>query len=68
VVPLSAECRHLARELLDAMQKLSDADWSASARERRRGDGLGVVVCTAGCSFQLNLRLADESCLNVGGG
>lgn len=66
-VPLSAELRHLAREFLDAPQRLGVDYWLASADERRWGDGLGDAVCTEGRGVQLNLELVGKSSSYVGG-
>jgi hypothetical protein len=66
VVLLSAESRRLARELLNEVQKLSVTNWLASARERKRRDGLGDAVYTVGRGVQLDLGLAGESGLYVG--
>jgi hypothetical protein len=67
VFPFSAECRHLAREFLDAMQKLGLDSWSASTRERMWRGSFCDAVCTAGRDVQLSLWLVGQSGLNVGG-
>jgi hypothetical protein len=62
-VPLSADSRDMARELLDAPQKRGVVGWLATAHGRRRRDCLG----DADRGVQLNLRLVGESGLYVGG-
>jgi hypothetical protein len=66
-VPLSAESRYLARELLDAPQKLLIVRPLANARERGRGNSLGDAVCTVGRSVQFGFWMTRKTGLYFGG-
>jgi hypothetical protein len=66
-VLLSAECRHLAREVVDLLQKCGVVGGWTNANERRLGCHVGDAVCTAGCGVQAALLLTGENGLYVGG-
>jgi hypothetical protein len=53
VAPLGAECCHLAREILDTLQKCSAVGEWGNAHERRLGCGLNNAVCTASRGIQV---------------
>jgi hypothetical protein len=61
-----AECRHLAGEVVDLLQKCGVGGWT-NASERRLGCHLGDAVRTAGCGVQAALLLTGEGGLYVGG-
>lgn len=60
-MPLSAERLHSARDFLGALQERGVVGRLANTRDRRRGEGFGDGVCTAGRGNQLNLMLTSES-------
>jgi hypothetical protein len=65
-VLLGAECRHLAGEVLDLLQKCGVGGWTYTS-ELRLGCHLGDAVHTAGCGVQAALLLTGENGLYVGG-
>jgi hypothetical protein len=65
-VLLGAECRHLAGEVVDLLQKCGVGGWT-SASERRLGCHLRDAVRTAGCGVQAELLLTGETGLHDGG-
>jgi hypothetical protein len=67
VFPLNVECPRLAREFLDASQKLVTVRRLAHSRECGRGNSLCDAVCTVGRGIQLNLWMAGNSGLYSGG-
>jgi hypothetical protein len=66
-VLLGAECRLLAREVVDLLQKCGVVGWWTNASERRLGCNLWDAVRTAGCGVQAALLLTGENGLYVGG-
>jgi hypothetical protein len=65
-VLLSAECRHLAGEVVDLLQNCGVVGWT-NGSERRLGCHLGDAVRTAGCGVQAALLLTGENGLYIGG-
>jgi hypothetical protein len=66
-VLLGAECRHLAGEVLDLLQKCGVGGWT-NASQRWLGCDLRDAVRTAGCGVQAAFLLTGEYGLYVGGG
>jgi hypothetical protein len=66
-VLLGAECRRLAGEVLDFLQKCGVVGGWTNDSERRRGCDLRDAVRTAGCGVQAALLLTGETGLYVGG-
>jgi hypothetical protein len=60
-VLLGAECRHLAGEVLDLLQKCGVVGGWTNASKRRMGFDLRVAVLTACFGFQAALILTVES-------
>jgi hypothetical protein len=66
-VLLGAECRHLAREVVDLLQMCGVVGRWTNASKRRLGCHLGDAVRTACCGVQASLLLTGENGLYVGG-
>jgi hypothetical protein len=66
-VLLGVECHHLAREVVDLLQKCGVVGGWTNASERRLGCHHGDAVRTAGCGIQAALLLTSENGLYVGG-
>jgi hypothetical protein len=65
-VLLGAECRHLAEEVVDLLQKCGVVGGLTNVSERRLGCHFGDAVRTAGCGVQAALLLTGENGLYVG--
>jgi hypothetical protein len=65
-VPLGTESHNLAREFLDALQKLVIVRRFAKSLEREWGDNLDDAVCTVDRGVQLDLWKAGKSGLYLG--
>jgi hypothetical protein len=66
-VVLGAECRHLAREVLDLLQNCGVVGRWTNDSECRLGCDLGDAVRAVGCGFQAALLLTGENGLYVRG-
>jgi hypothetical protein len=66
-VLLGAECRQLAGEVLDLLQKCGVFGWWTNASELQLGCDLRDAVRTADCGVQATLLLTGENGRILGG-